>query len=139
MTKTKLLSHFCYTFAEGFDLNIYIYIYIYIYIEVFMIKKEFKVMHENYLACGQVPLKTKINLFKNLLLSHLDFNAMFVLQKYLSFCTNYQTGQLECKRLLKFDIPRDQFLETKILPAELQIISSHRNFIFQIKKIEHQI
>ena len=80
----------------------------------------------------------KINLFKSLALSHLDFNAMLFFKIYHHLGQNYQTGQLENKSLLKNDFPRDQFLETKTLPAELQIISSHRNIKFPIKKVEQQ-
>ena len=73
----------------------------------------------------QVPLKTRINLFKSLVLSHLDFSAVFF-QNLPSYSIDRINKQINwgikvCFMKTKYDTVRDLLLDTKILPAELQI------------------
>ena len=87
-----------------------------------------------YLFRYQVPLKTRINLFKSLVLSYLDFNAIFlkILPSYSTDRINIQIkwGINVCFMETKYDTARDLLLETKILPAELQITQIIK-YVFQ--------
>ena len=84
----------------------------------------------------QVPLKTRINLFKSLVLSHLDFSAIFF-QNLPSYSIDRINKQINwgikvCFMKTKYDTARDLLLETKILPAELQITRVSLNRFFNI-------
>ena len=47
-----------------------------------------------YLFRCQVPLKTRLNLFKSLVLSHLDFSAIFFKIYHITLLTELQTDKL---------------------------------------------
>ena len=93
-----------------------------------------------YLIRDQVPLKMRINYLKSLVLSHLDFSAIFFqnLSSYTIDRINKQInlGIKVCFMKTKYDTARDLLLETKILPAELQItrVSLNRFSIFSNKQ-----
>ena len=69
-----------------------------------------------YLVRYQVPLKTRINLFKSLVLSHLDFSAIFFenLPSYSIDIINKQINWVMkvCFMKTKYDTARDLLLET---------------------------
>ena len=76
-----------------------------------------------YLVRYQVPLKTRINLFKSLVLSHVDLSAIFF-QKLSSYSIDRINKQINwgkkvCFMKTKYDTARDLLLEAKIFPAEL--------------------
>ena len=74
-----------------------------------------------YLVRFQVPLKTRINLFKSLVLSDLDFSA-----DYFQILPPYSIDRIISKQInwgikvgfmkTKYDTAGDLLLETKILP-----------------------
>ena len=82
-----------------------------------------------YLVRYQVPLKTRINLFQSLVLSHLDFSAIFFKIYHLTLLTELtelpelrdKLGHKICFMKNKYDIARDLLLENTILPAEFLI------------------
>ena len=89
-----------------------------------------------YLVRYQVPLKTRTNLFKSLVLSHLDFSATFF-QNLPSYSIDRIKKQINwgikvCFMKTKYDTARDLLLETKILPAELQMTRVSLNSFFNI-------
>ena len=83
-----------------------------------------------YLVRHFLPLKARIGLFKSLVLSHLNFSAIFF--QSLSVMSlqrvNRQInwGIKVCHLRKKFDSARDLLLKDKILPAELFI----KTFVF---------
>ena len=88
-----------------------------------------------YLVRYQVPLKTRIIHFKSLVLSHLDFSAIFFTKFTISIDRiNKQInwGIKVCFMKTKYDTARDLLLETKILPTELQITRVSLNRFFNI-------
>ena len=80
-----------------------------------VISKMASAIRSLYLVRYQIPLKTRINLFKSQALSHLDFSSIF------------------------FDTARDLLLETKILPAELQITRVSLNRFYSIFSRKQEI
>ena len=101
-----------------------------------VISKMASAIRSLYLVRYQVPLKTRINLFKSLVLSHLDFNAIFF-QNLPSYSIDRINKQINwgikvCFMKTKYDTARDLLLETKILPAELQITRVSLNRFFNI-------
>ena len=89
-----------------------------------------------YLVRYQVPLKTRINLFKSLFLSYLDFSAIFFqnLPSYSIYRINKQInwGIKVCFMKTKYDTASDLLLENKILPAELKITRVSLNRFFNL-------
>ena len=81
-----------------------------------------------YLVRHLLPLKARIGLFKSLVLSHLNFIAIFLQSlSVMSFQrANRQInwGKSVCHLQKKFDSARDLLLKDKILPAELFIIKN---------------
>ena len=78
-----------------------------------------------YLVRHFLPLKARIGLFKSLVLSHLNFSAIFFqslsvmsLQRVIK---QIKWGIKVCHLGKKFDSARDLLLKDKILPAELFI------------------
>ena len=101
-----------------------------------VISKMASAIRSLYLVRYQVPLKTRINLFKSLVLSHLDFSAIFF-QNLPSYSIDRINKQINwgikvCFMKTKYDTARDLLLETKILPAELQITRVSLNRVFII-------
>ena len=101
-----------------------------------VISKMASAIRSLYLVRYQVPLKTRINLFKSLVLSHLDFSAIFF-QNLPSYSIDRINKQINwgikvCFMKTKYDTARDLLLETKILPAELQITRVSLNRFFNI-------
>ena len=101
-----------------------------------VISKMASAIRSLYLVRYQVPLKTRINLFKSLVLSHLDFSAIFF-QNLPSYSIDRIKKQINwgikvCFMKTKYDTVRDLLLETKILPAELQITRVSLNRFFNI-------
>ena len=101
-----------------------------------VISKMASAIRSLYLVRYQVPLKTRINLFKSLVLSHLDFIAIFF-QNLPSYSIDRINKQINwgikvCFMKTKYDTARDLLLETKILPAELQITRVSLNRFFNI-------
>ena len=89
-----------------------------------------------YFVHYQVPLKTTINRFRLLVLSHLDFGAVFF-QNLPSYSIDRINKQINwgikvCFMKTKYDTARDLLLETKILPAELQRTRVSLNRFFNI-------
>ena len=84
----------------------------------------------------QIPLKTIINISKSFVLSHLDLSAIFFrnLPSYSNDRINKQINWGMKVRFMKtkYDTARDLLLETKILPAELQITRLSLNRFFNI-------
>ena len=78
-----------------------------------------------YLVRHFLPLKARIVLFKSLVLSHLNFSAIFF-QSLLVMSLQRVNKQINwgikvCHLRKKFDSARDLLLKDKILPAELFI------------------
>ena len=101
-----------------------------------VISKMASAIRSIYLVRYQVPLKTRINFFKSLVLSHLDFSAIFF-QNLPSYSIDRINKQINwgikvCFMKTKYDTARDLLLETKILPAELQITRVSLNRFFNI-------
>ena len=101
-----------------------------------VISKMASAIRSLYLVRYQVPLKTRLNLFKSLVLSHLDFSAIFF-QNLPSYSIDRINKQINwgikvCFMKTKYDTARDLLLETKILPAELQITRVSLNRFFNI-------
>ena len=101
-----------------------------------VISKMASAIRSLYLVRYQVPLKTRINLFKSLVLSHLYFSAIFF-QNLPSYSIDRINKQINwgikvCFMKTKYDTARDLLLETKILPAELQITRVSLNRFFNI-------
>ena len=101
-----------------------------------VISKMASAIRSLYLVRYQVPLKIRINLFKSLVLSHLDFSAIFF-QNLPSYSIDRINKQINwgikvCFMKTKYDTARDLLLETKILPAELQITRVSLNRFFNI-------
>ena len=78
-----------------------------------------------YLVRNQIPLKARINLFRSLVLSHLEFSAIFFhsLPSYSIDRINKQIrwGIKVCFFRTKYDSAHKLLPRNKILPAELQI------------------
>ena len=78
-----------------------------------------------YLASHPLPLKARIRFFKSLVLSHLNFSAVFF--QSLSIMSLQRVNRLinwgikVCHLRKKFDSARDLLLKDKILPADLFI------------------
>ena len=89
-----------------------------------------------YLVRNQIPLKARINLFRSLVLSHLEFSAIFFqsLQSYSIDRINKQIrwGIKVCFFRTKYDSAHKLLLENKILPGELQIAKTSLNRLFDI-------
>ena len=89
-----------------------------------------------YLVRNQIPLKARINLFRSLVLSHLEFSAIFFqsLPSYSIDRINKQIrwGIKTCFFRTKYDSAHKLFLENNILPAELQIAKTSLNRLFDI-------
>ena len=94
-----------------------------------------------YLVRYQVPLKSRINVFKSLVLSHLDFSALILVRFFFQILPSYSIDRINkqinwgikvCFMKIKYDTARDLLLETIILPAELQIIRVSLNRFFNI-------
>ena len=101
-----------------------------------VISKMASAIRSLYLVRYQVPLKTRLNLFKSLVLSHLDFSAIFF-QNLPSYSIDRINKQINwgikvCFMKTKYDTARDLLLETKILPAQLQITRVSLNRFFNI-------
>ena len=91
-----------------------------------------------HLVRNQIPLKARvrINLFRSLVLSHLEFSAIFFqsLPSYSINRINKQNrwGIKVCIFRTKYDSAYKLLLENKILPAELQIAKTSLNRLFDI-------
>ena len=94
------------------------------------ISKRASAIRSLYLVRYQVPLKTRINLFKSLVLSHLDFSAIFF-QNFPSYSIDRYNKQINWG-IEVCDTARDLLLETKILPAEVQTTRVSLNRFFNI-------
>ena len=84
-----------------------------------------------YLASHPLPLKARIRFFKSIVLSHLNFSAVFF--QSLSVMSLQRVNRLinwgikVCHLRKKFDTARDLLLKDKILPADLFI---KKKFVF---------
>ena len=89
-----------------------------------------------YLVHNQIPLKARINLIRSLVLSHLEFSAIFFqsLPSYSIDRINKQIrwGTKVCFFRTKYDSAHKLLLENKILPAELQIAKTSINRLFDL-------
>ena len=78
-----------------------------------------------YLVRHFLPLKARIGLFKSLVLSHLNFSAIFFqslsVKSLQRVNRQINWGIKVCHLRKKFDSARDLLLKDKILPAELFI------------------
>ena len=78
-----------------------------------------------YLVRHFLPLKARIGLFKSLVLSHLNFSAVFFqslsVKSLQRVNRQINWGIKVCHLRKKFDSARDLLLKAKILPAELFI------------------
>ena len=91
-----------------------------------------------YLVRNQILLKARINLFRSLVLSHLEceFSAIF-LQNLLSYSIDRINKQIRWGIKVgffrtKYDSAHKLLLENKILPAEIQIAKTSWNKLFDI-------
>ena len=104
-----------------------------------MLAKMATAIRSIYLVRHQIPLKARIILFKSLVLSHLNFSAIF-LQSITSAGIQRINRQINwgvkvCYMRKKFDHSRDILLKEKLLPAELMItkISLYKMFDILLK------
>ena len=89
-----------------------------------------------YLVRNQIPLKARINLFRSLVLSHLEFSAIFF-QSLPSYSIDRINKQIRwgikvCFFRTKYNSAHKLLLENKILPAEIQIAKTSLNRLFDI-------
>ena len=102
----------------------------------YLINKMILAIRSIYLVRNQISLKARINLFGSLVLSHLEFSAIFfqTLPSYSIDRINKQTrwGIKVCFFLTKYDSAHKMLLENKILPAELRIAKTSLNRLFDI-------
>ena len=104
-----------------------------------VISKMASAIRSLYLVRYQVPLKTRINIFQSLVISHLDFSVIFF-QNLPSYSIDRFNKQINwgikyCFMKTKYDTARDLLLETKSLPAELQITRVSINKFFNKQDI----
>ena len=98
-----------------------------------------------YLVRNQIPLKARINLSRSLVLSHLEFSAIFF-QSLPSYSIDRIIKQIRwgikfCFFRTKYYSAQKLLLENKILPAELLIAKTSLNrpfAIFQETNIQDQ-
>ena len=111
-----------------------------------MLAKMATAIRSIYLVRHQIPLKARIILFKSLVLSHLNFSAIF-LQSLTSAGIQRINRQINwgvkvCYMRKKFDHSRDILLKEKLLPAELMItkISIYKMFdiLLKLKPKNHE-
>ena len=111
-----------------------------------MLAKMATAIRSIYLVRHQIPLKARIILFKSLVLSHLNFSAIF-LQSLTSAGIQRINRQINwgvkvCYMRKKFDHSRDILLKEKLLPAELMItkISLYKMFdiLLKLKPKNHE-
>ena len=91
-----------------------------------------------YLVRNQIPLKARINLFRSLVLSHLEISAIFF-QSLPSYSIDRINKQIRWGKKFAFfeqnmTVLINYFLQNKILPAELQIAKTSLNKLFDIVK-----
>ena len=88
-----------------------------------------------YLVRNQIPLKARINLFRSLVLSHLEFSATFF-QSLPSYSIERINKKIRWGIKVffrtKYDSAHKLLVENKILPAELQIAKTSLNRLFDI-------
>ena len=101
-----------------------------------MISKIALAIRSIYLVRNQIPLRARINLFRSLVLSHLEFSAKFF-KKLPSNSIDRMTKQIRwglkvCFFRTKYDSAHKLLLEKKIFPAEIQIAKTSLNRLFDI-------
>ena len=74
-----------------------------------------------YLICYQLTMKARLMLIKSLVLSHLEFCALFFQKWNFSKCSESNWGIKVGYLRKKFERSRDLFVKCEILPAELLI------------------
>ena len=101
-----------------------------------VISKMASAIRSIYLVRNEIHLKARINLFRSLVLSHLEFSAISFqsLPSYSIDRINKQIrwGLKVCFFRTKYDSAHKLFLENKVLPAELQIAKTSLNRLFDI-------
>ena len=89
-----------------------------------------------YLVRNQIPLRARLNLFRSLVLSHLEFNAI-LFQSLPSYSIDRINKQIRwgvkvCFSRTKYKRAHKLLLEKKILPAEIQIAKTSLNRLFDV-------